>query len=642
MPVTMHRLALVSTCLACMGYGWRVQDSTDSLRHSSREEEDEPLKSSKEVHANGVDDELSVLAKLFLALDPRSAWIASGQVRGLPLSRPTSALHNRLVSRSPVMDDAAVAEKTDKKQQKAQKGGGGKQKGKQGGKKGGGGIQGMTPRDTDFNQWYQDVISGSDLVDQSPVKGCMVIKPYGMSVWETLREDLDKRIKATGTQNAYFPLFIPVSFLSKEAEHVDGFAKECAVVTHHRLRTKVDGKGVEPDPDAELEEQLIVRPTSETMIWYMFQRWIQSYRDLPLKINQWANVVRWEMRTRAFLRSSEFLWQEGHTAHATREEADATAREMLDVYADVCKDVLAVPVVKGIKSATERFAGADETYTIEALMQNGWALQSGTSHFLGQNFAKAFDVLYQTTDSKMELVWATSWGVSTRLVGALIMSHSDDQGLVLPPAVAPFQVVVVPISNKGPAKDPEGVAKLMSFIDGAVEKLKAQGIRVKVDDRWTVKKGPKLAEWERKGVPLRIEAGPRDLEEGHMVVARRTGGDKFNLPIDDSFATTIVSELDKMQTGLFEAATERMRKQTLEPSSYEEMKKMLEESEGASAPGFFLVPWHDDAAEEEAVKEETKATIRCFPFDEQHRVEGKTCFKTGRPATHMALFARAF
>merc|ERR1719247_2689151 len=338
-------------------------------------------------------------------------------------------------------------------------------------------MKGLTSREQDFSVWYQDVISAADLVDGSPVKGCMVIKPTGMAIWDAVRDDLDRRIKAAGAQNAYFPLFIPVSFLSKEAEHVEGFAKECAVVTHHRLRT-AEGGGVEPDPEAELEEQLIVRPTLETMIWHMFQRWIMSYRDLPLKVNQWANVVRWELRTRPFLRSAEFLWQEGHTAHATKEEADLQAREMLDAYADLCSSLLALPVVKGVKSPTERFAGADETYTIEALMQNGWALQSGTSHFLGQNFAKAFDVYFQTADNAQELVWATSWGVSTRLIGALVMAHSDDQGLVLPPAVAPTQVVLVPISPKGPEKAPES--------------LKAAGVRVQVDTRWNMKPGPKF------------------------------------------------------------------------------------------------------------------------------------------------------
>jgi len=415
-------------------------------------------------------------------------------------------------------------------------------------------------------------------------------------------------------------------------------------VTHHRLRAVPGGTGVEPDPEAELEEQLIVRPTSETMIWHMFQRWIMSYRDLPLKVNQWANVVRWELRTRPFLRSAEFLWQEGHTAHATKDEADESAREMLDAYADLASELLAMPVVKGVKSPTERFAGADDTYTIEALMQNGWALQSGTSHFLGQNFARAFDVFFQTADNKQELVWATSYGASTRLIGALVMTHSDDKGLVLPPAVAPTQVIFVPISPKGPDKAPEQHAELMAFVDKAKAALAAKGVRTQVDTRWNMKPGPKFYEWERKGVPLRIECGPRDVEAGTLLAARRTGGDgeKFALTLDDSFGDTVLAELETMQAALLEAATARMRERTLEPASYAEMAEMLEGSDGSSSPGFFLVPWHDDAETEEQVKKETKATIRCFPFDEQHRVEGKECFMTGRPATHMALFARAF
>jgi prolyl-tRNA synthetase len=529
-----------------------------------------------------------------------------------------------------------VVEKQSKQQKSKQ------QKGKQQKGKGGNSNKGLTPREEDFSKWYLDVIAAADLVDQSPVKGCMVIKPQGMSLWEAIRDDLDKRIKATGAQNAYFPLFIPISFFSKEAEHVEGFAKECAVVTHHRLRNKPDGQGVEPDPDAELEEQLIVRPTSETMIWHMFKRWIGSYRELPLKVNQWANVVRWELRTRPFLRSSEFLWQEGHTAHETEAEADATAREMLDVYADLCSSLLAVPVVKGRKSPTERFAGAEDTYTIEALMQNGWALQSGTSHFLGQNFAKAFDVRFQTsTDNKQELVWATSWGVSTRLLGALVMTHSDDQGLVLPPAVAPVQVMLVPIS-KGPDKAPEEHAKVMNVMNKAVDQLKAAGIRAQIDTHWKSKMGARMYDLEKKGVPLRVECGPRDVDAGNMLAKRRTGGDKFSLPIDDSLASTISAELEAMQKQLLTAATERMQAKTFEVASYEEMKQALEGSNGSSAPGFFLVPWHDDAEAEAKVKEETKATIRCFPFDAQHRAEGQNCFMTGRPATHMALFARAY
>jgi len=403
-----------------------------------------------------------------------------------------------------------------------------------------------------------------------------------------------------------------------------------------------DGKGVMPDPEAKLEEPLIVRPTSETMIWHMFSRWIMSYRDLPLKINQWANVVRWELRTRPFLRSSEFLWQEGHTAHATKEEADAQAREMLDQYAELCEDVLAMPVIKGAKSPTEKFAGADETYTVEALMQNGWALQSATSHFLGQNFAKAFDVYYQTAENTQELVWATSWGASTRLIGGLVMTHSDDNGLVLPPAVAPQQVVIVPISPKGPEKAPEQHAELMGFVDKAVAALRKEGTRVHVDTRFNLKPGAKFYEWEKRGVPIRMECGPRDVEAGTLLCARRTGGDKFPLALDDSFAQTIGEELDGMQTALLEAARARVQASTYEPASYAEMAEALEASDGQQAPGFYLVPWFDDAENEERVKKETKATIRCFPFAEQHRVDGQMCLFSGKPATHMALFARAF
>jgi len=469
----------------------------------------------------------------------------------------------------------------------------------------------------------------------------MVLRPNGMALWDALREDLDARIKATGTQNAYFPLFIPVSFLSKEAEHVEGFAKECAVVTHHRLKTTEGGKGVEPDEDAKLEEPLIVRPTSETMIWHMFGKWIMSYRDLPLKINQWANVVRWELRTRAFLRSSEFLWQEGHTAHASEQEALACAEQMLDVYADVCHDLLAMPVIKGKKSATERFAGAEETYTIEALMQNGWALQSGTSHFLGQNFARAFDVYFQNDKNEQELVWATSWGVSTRLVGALIMSHSDDLGVVLPPAVAPQQVVLVPIS-RGAKENTEEHQQLMGFVQRAKAAMESRGVRVHLDTRFDMRPGPKFFEWERRGIPIRMEVGPRDMEAGSLLCAKRTGGDKFALALDDEFGGTVATMLDAMQVDLYEAAEKRLKDRTFEVGSYDEMKAALEGSDAGGAAGMFLVPWYDDAEAEAAIKTETKATIRCYPLDQQHRAEGATCFYSGKEATHMALFARAF
>ena len=421
--------------------------------------------------------------------------------------------------------------------------------------------------------------------------------------------------------------------ISTQAEHVEGFAKECAVVTHHRLAA--DGKGgLEPDPAAELDEPLIIRPTSETMIWHMFGKWINSHRDLPLKINQWANVVRWEMRTRPFLRSSEFLWQEGHTAHATRDEALATAEEMLDVYAEVVETFLAVPVVKGAKSAIERFAGADETYTIEALMPNGWALQSGTSHFLGQNFARAFDVQFQNKDATRELVWATSWGVSTRLLGALVMTHSDDAGLVLPPRVAPVQVAVVPITRKN---DDEGTKAVDALVDGLVAECKALGVRVKVDERPNMRPGAKFFEWERKGVPLRVEVGPRDAAEGVVVVASRLGGEKRSVAAADA-AADLAASLEDIQAQLFAAAAARLDGGTVDVGSYDELKAKID----ADDLGFFRVYWAADDANEKAIKEDCSATIRCYPLDAQRDLAGKACFYSGKPATHVALFARAF
>mmetsp|Transcript_33399 Transcript_33399/g.67777 ORF Transcript_33399/g.67777 Transcript_33399/m.67777 type:complete len:460 (-) Transcript_33399:152-1531(-) len=459
-----------------------------------------------------------------------------------------------------------------------------------------------------------------------------------MAVWDELKDELNRRIKDSGAQNAYFPLFIPMSFLSKEAEHVEGFAKECAVVTHHRLTVDKAGGGLMADPEAKLEEPLIVRPTSETIIWDMFRKWIDSYRDLPLKINQWANVVRWELRTRPFLRSAEFLWQEGHTAHATKEDADKCAREMLEVYAEVAEGVLAVPVVKGEKSPTERFAGADATYTIEALMQNGWALQSGTSHFLGQNFAKAFDVTFQTADQKSELVWATSWGVSTRLLGALVMTHSDDAGLVLPPKVAPAQIVIVPVGRGKPDND----AKVDAFVARAVAALRAEGIRVKVDDRDKMKPGPKFYEWERKGVPLRLEVGPRDVDSNKMVMAKRIGGEgKTDVEMSEGFGAEMRAQLDALQAAMLQAARERLEAKTVEVSSYAELTAALEAGEG----GFFVAPWKDDAENEDKIKDDCKATIRCFPWHlnaSPDAVKGKKCFYSGDDATHMAIFARAF
>jgi len=544
----------------------------------------------------------------------------------------------------------------------------------------------ITPQKVDYSAWYSDVLRAADLVDNSPVRGCMVIKPWGMAVWDLLRSDLDSRITASGANNAYFPLLIPRSFLAKEAQHIDGFAKECAVVTHHRLITvkSKDAAGQDkvdlvPDPAAKLEEPLIIRPTSETIIWDMFGKWINSYRDLPLKINQWANVVRWELRSRPFLRSSEFLWQEGHTAHATEEEARGTAREMLDLYASVCHDALAIPVTKGVKSPAERFAGADDTFTIEAQMLNGWALQSGTSHFLGQSFAKAFDVRYQSADGGRELVWATSWGVSTRLIGALIMSHSDDLGLVLPPRVAPQQVVVlvIPDMKKKKKNESGGSGNGSSSgdnTDAAIERakeivasLKRAGIRARVDDRSHMRLGPKHFEWERKGVPLRIEVGARDVAAGQVVLVTRWNGEKRPLQCDASsiesgaLAEAIGAELQGIQAALLQRAEERVKARTWAVRSYDEMKSMMvapgtsgdgdgeggggDESEGeGSQVGFYLVPWTCDSANEAAIQADCKATIRCYPLslNQSPPPEGTKCFYSGRQATHIALFARAY
>ncbi len=494
--------------------------------------------------------------------------------------------------------------------------------------------QNLTPRDQDYSQWYQDVIAAADLIDSSPVRGCMVIKPHGYAVWEAIKADLDRRFKETGHVNAYFPLFIPQSFLSKEAEHVEGFAKECALVTHHRLRL-AEGGGVEPDPASKLEEALVVRPTSETIIWHMYGRWIQSYRDLPLLINQWANVVRWEMRTRPFLRTAEFLWQEGHTAHATREEAVEEARQMLEVYSDFAHETLALPVIKGTKSESERFAGADDTYTIEAMMQNGWALQAGTSHFLGQNFARAFGVTFQNQAGEDELVWASSWGVSTRLVGAAIMTHSDDTGLVLPPKVAPIQVVLTPIWRKDKEKE-----AVVSFAQSVADKLRPAGIKVHLDDRDSLKPGAKYFEWERKGVPLRMEVGPRDVAKGSVFCARRTGGKKFGLEVANdtpAFVAAVREVLDGIQAELLQRATDMREARTHRVDTYAEMKARLPVEHG-----FFLVPWTPDNDAEAAIKADCKATIRCYPLTGQEEAAGKVCFYSGKPATRMAIFARAY
>ncbi len=427
----------------------------------------------------------------------------------------------------------------------------------------------ITPRADDYGKWYLDVITAAEMVDSSPVKGCMVVRPWGMDIWDELKSELDRRIKSTGASNVYFPLFIPVGFLSKEAEHVEGFAKECAVVTHHRLCKNSIGDGLIADPEAKLEEPLVVRPTSETVIWDTFQKWIDSHRDLPLKINQWANVVRWELRTRPFLRSSEFLWQEGHTAHSTSEEAVLTAREMLDMYASTVADMLALPVVKGIKSPMERFSGAEDTYTIEALMQNGWALQSGTSHFLGQNFARAFKVKFQNTQGERELVWATSWGVSSRLIGALVMTHADDSGLRLPPAVAPVQVVIVPILGG----DNEKNTKTMSKARELLCKLKSCQVRTRLDERSYLRSGAKFFEWERKGVPLRIEIGPREIESEIVLLKRRTGGeDKQPIPLNSNFVDAVQSQLSMVHKELWDAARDNLAARTFPCSTYDEMK----------------------------------------------------------------------
>jgi len=504
----------------------------------------------------------------------------------------------------------------------------------------------ITPRSVDYSKWYQDLIRVTGLAEPSPVRGCMVIKPWGMSLWDAVRNDLDIRIKDHGAENAYFPLLIPKSFLSKEAEHVDGFAKECAVVTHHRLTAAADGSGLIVDPEAELEDPLIVRPTSETMIWYMFRKWINSHRDLPLKINQWANVMRWELRTRPFLRTAEFLWQEGHTAHATAEGAIDDATSMMENYAKLCEDVLAMPVVRGAKSPSERFAGAEETYTIEALMQNGWALQSGTSHFLGQSFGKAFDVTFQDKDGKQQDVWGTSWGVSTRLIGALIMTHSDDAGLVLPPQIAPIQVVVVPIPAK--KNDEEGQKAMSEAIDSLHTDLKKAGMRVKIDDRDYLRNGAKYFEWERKGVPLRIEIGPRDIKNGVCIFKYRAGemsNEKHTVELTDA-ASNAVSGLHDLQENLFTTAKKRLEESTTKDATYEEMKHALEGDEASTYPGsgLYLVPWKCDAENEKKIKEECKATIRCYPISENEpgAVEGKKCFYSGDDATHFALFGRAF
>ncbi|MEN9443600.1 MAG: hypothetical protein RIS47_490 [Bacteroidota bacterium] len=486
----------------------------------------------------------------------------------------------------------------------------------------------LTSREENYSQWYNDLVNKADLAQNSAVRGCMVIKPYGYAIWEKMQAALDKMFKDTGHENAYFPLFIPKSFFSKEAAHVEGFAKECAVVTHYRLRTSAAG-GVEVDPDAKLEEELIVRPTSETIIWHTYKDWIQSYRDLPLLINQWANVVRWEMRTRLFLRTAEFLWQEGHTAHATRDEAVEEAERMLNVYATFAEEFMAIPVRRGVKSANERFAGAIETYAIEAMMQDGKALQAGTSHFLGQNFAKAFDVKFQNKEGKVEHVWATSWGVSTRLMGALIMTHSDDNGLVLPPNLAPIQVVIVPIY-----KTQEQYEQLQAAGNNIKKQLQALGISVKFDDRDTQKPGWKFAEYELKGVPVRIALGARDLEQGTVEIARRDTLTKETIPQTDLIAR-VQFLLDDIQKNIYQKAFDHRAANTRTVETYEEFKRMID-NEG----GFIMAHWDGTPETEELIKEETKATIRCIPLDEE-AVPG-FCMVTGKPSAQRVIFARSY
>lgn len=488
----------------------------------------------------------------------------------------------------------------------------------------------LTTRAQDYAQWYNDLILKGGLADYSAVRGCMVIKPYGFGLWENMRDQLDRMFKETGHQNAYFPLFIPKSFLSKEAAHVEGFAKECAVVTHYRLKNDPNGSGVIVDPEARLEEELIVRPTSETIIWSTYKNWIQSYRDLPLLINQWANVVRWEMRTRLFLRTTEFLWQEGHTAHATREEAVEEAQKMLDIYARFAEEYMALPVVRGVKTPLERFAGAEDTYCIEALMQDGKALQAGTSHFLGQNFAKAFDVKFLDRNNSIEYVWATSWGVSTRLIGALVMVHSDDKGLVLPPKIAPLQVVIVPIFSKDEAIRESIQAKGKEL----VKTLQKLGVKAKFDDDDSTRPGWKFAEYELQGVPLRITLGARDFAQNLAELARRDTGEKQNVSFD-GMEDVIVQTLDAIQQNLFQRALEYREAHTTPVDTWDDFVHTLDEK-----GGFVAAHWDGTSETEEKIKELTKATIRCIPLNNPQE-EGK-CILTGKPSSQRVLFARAY
>ena len=489
-------------------------------------------------------------------------------------------------------------------------------------------LKELTPRSENYSQWYQDLVIKADLAENSAVRGCMVIKPYGYAIWEKMQRILDDKFKETGHVNAYFPLLIPKSFLSKEAEHVEGFAKECAVVTHYRLKTNHDGTGVVVDPEAKLEEELIIRPTSETIIWNTYRNWIQSYRDLPILCNQWANVMRWEMRTRLFLRTAEFLWQEGHTAHATREEAEIEAKKMQGVYADFAENYMAMPVIRGVKSESERFAGALDTYTIEAMMQDGKALQAGTSHFLGQNFGKAFDVTFVDKEGKTDYAWASSWGVSTRLIGALIMSHSDDNGLVLPPHLAPIQVVIIPIY-----RSEEQLNQIRQKVDGIVANLKKLGISVKFDDADNRKPGWKFANYELKGVPVRLAMGGRDLENNTIEVMRRDTLEKETISCD-GIETYVQNLLEEIQKNIFQKALKRREERTITVDSYDEFKEKIEQ-------GYFIMAHWDGTPEtEELIKNETKATIRCLPL-EGDMTPGK-CMVTGKPSARRVLFARAY
>lgn len=490
-------------------------------------------------------------------------------------------------------------------------------------------LKDLTKRSVDYSRWYNELVVKADLAEQSDVRGCMIIKPYGYAIWEKIQQELDARFKETDVQNVYFPMLIPKSFLSKEAEHVEGFAKECAVVTHYRLKANPEGDGVVVDPAAKLEEELIIRPTSETTIWNTYRKWIHSWRDLPLCCNQWCNVMRWEMRTRLFLRTSEFLWQEGHTAHATKEEAEARAQQMLHVYADFAEEVMAVPVVRGVKSATERFAGALDTYTIEAMMQDGKALQSGTSHFLGQNFGKAFNVQFVNKENKMEYAWATSWGVSTRLMGALIMTHSDDNGLVLPPHLAPIQVVIVPIY-----KGDEELAKFNEKLGDLTKRLRKMGIRVKYDNADNKRPGFKFADYELKGVPVRLVMGGRDLENGTIELMRRDTLEKETLPFE-GIEDYVKNLLEEIQQNIFAKAKKRLNDNTFECNNYDEFKQRVKDG------GFFLCPWDGTEETEAQIKADTQATIRCVPYGVDQSNPGIDMV-SGKPATCKVIIARSY